>query len=202
MKIVSEIIRGVMNENPILILGLGLCPVLAVTTSVENALGMGLATTFVILCSNLLVSLVKSFIPDKIRIPCYIVIIATFTTIINLEMAAFLPDLHRKLGIFIPLITVNCMILGRAESFASKNNMFNSLIDAVGMGIGFTLSLALVASVREILGAGQWYGFNVLPSAFRNEPIIAAVMAPGAFLTLGFILAALNIYKSKYKKEG
>ena len=199
MTIWNEFFKGIIKENPIFVIGLGMCPVLAVTTSVENAIGMGMATTFVLLCSNMLISLIKKFIPPKIRIPCFIVVIATFTTICDLEMQAFLPQLHKSLGIFIPLIVVNCIILGRAEAFACKNNIFRSLLDGIGMGVGFTCSLALVASIRELLGEGRLLGYQVLPDVYIENPMLVAIMAPGAFITLGLLLGTMTMLKSKQK---
>ena len=199
MTLLNEFFKGIIKENPIFVIGLGMCPVLAVTTSVANALGMGMATTFVLLCSNILIALVKNFIPAKIRIPCFIVVIATFTTICDLEMQAFLPELHKSLGIFIPLIVVNCIILGRAESFASKNNVLRSILDGLGMGVGFTAALVLVASVRELLGEGRLLGFAILPEAYIENPMLIAIMAPGAFITLGLLLGTMTMLKSKQK---
>jgi len=199
MSYLNDISNGIIKENPIFILGLSLCPVLAVTTTVENALGMGCATTFVLLCSNILISLIKDFVPSKIRIPAFIVVCATFSTITNLVVEAFLPDLHKSLGIFLPLIAVNCIILGRAESFASKNNVFRSILDAIGMGLGLIWALVLVASVRELLGSGKLYGYNIFPQAYIDSPMLVAVMAPGAFLSLGFVLCIINMLVAKNK---
>ncbi|MFC1650108.1 electron transport complex subunit RsxE [Candidatus Latescibacterota bacterium] len=190
MKIVSEFTKGLYRENPVFRLALGLCPTLAVTSSVENGVGMGVAATLVLVCSNFIISLVRNLVPKKIRIPIFIVIIATFVTIIEMLMQAYYPSLHKSLGIFVPLIVVNCIILGRAEAFASRNNVFYSVVDGIGMGIGFTLSLVLIASVREILGNGSFYGIYILPVAYK--PVLLMVMAPGAFLTLGYLLAFFN----------
>ena len=195
MEAWNNLTKGLIKENPIFVLALGLCPTLAVTTSLMNALGMGLATTFVLLCSNLLISLLKDLIPSKIRIPCYIVVIASFVTIVDFIMAAYVPEIHQSLGIFIPLIVVNCIILGRAEAFACKNNVSNSLLDAVGMGIGFTLALSLISSIREILGDGKILGISVMPDSY--EPMLIAILAPGAFITLGLLMATINILKNK-----
>ena len=169
---------------------LGMCPTLGVTTSMENGLGMGLATMFVLIMSNLVISLVKNVIPSQVRIPCYIVMIASFVTIINLLMEAYLPELHARLGIYIPLIVVNCIILGRAEAFASKNNLWQSFLDAVGMGIGFTLALTLLGAVREILGAGSIMGWNFVGE--NGYPILLFIMPPGAFLALAALIMGFN----------
>jgi len=197
MTPLQDLTKGIIKENPIFVLVLGMCPTLAVTTSVKNGVGMGLAATFVLICSNILIALLKSVIPSKVRIPCYIVVIASFVTIIDLFMAAYLPDLHKSLGIFIPLIVVNCIILGRAEAFAAKNNVGRSALDGIGMGIGFTCSLILVASIRELLGTGKIYEVGITPQAFQDNPILMAILAPGAFITLGFLLAIMNIIKNK-----
>jgi Na+-translocating ferredoxin:NAD+ oxidoreductase subunit E len=191
----KELTKGLIRDNPIFILVLGLCPTLAVTTSVINGLGMGFAATFVLLCSNIIVSMIKDITPTKIRIPIYIVVIASFVTIVDMVMAAYLPALHKSLGLFIPLIVVNCIILGRAEAFASKNNVFMSIADAIGMGLGFTLSLVVIATFREILGAGTWFGMRVTPLSY--DPMLIAILAPGAFITLGFLMALMNMLKEK-----
>jgi len=184
---------GIFKNNPIFRLVLGLCPTLAVTTSLENALGMGLAATFVLICSNGLVSALRKVIPGAVHIPCYIVIIATFVTAIDLLMQAYLPDLSASLGIFIPLIVVNCIILGRAEAFASKNGVVASLADGLGSGIGFTLSLALIASVREIVGAGTLTVWGDLAIKGLNPgPVTLAILPAGGFITLGLLLALIN----------
>ena len=184
---------GVFRNNPIFRLVLGLCPTLAVTTSLENAIGMGLAATFVLLCSNALVSALRKVIPAAVHIPCYIVIIATFVTAIDLLLQAYLPALSQSLGIFIPLIVVNCIILGRAEAFASKNGVIDSLADALGSGIGFTLSLSLIAAVREVVGAGSLTVWGDI--AFKNlnpGPMTLAILRAGGFITLGLLLALIN----------
>jgi electron transport complex protein RnfE len=182
--------RGLWHENPIFRLLLGLCPTLAVTTSVENGLGMGLASTFVLVCSNVIVSLLRNFIPKKVRIPGYIVVIASFVTIVDLAMHAYLTELHKSLGLFIPLIVVNCIILGRAEAFASRNGPGWALLDGLGMGLGFTLGLAVLGSVREILGNGSLLGYPLLGAGF--PPVLVMILPPGAFLTLGLLLAGMN----------
>lgn len=197
MSAFKELTKGIIIENPIFILVLGMCPTLAVTSSVINGLGMGLAATFVLVCSNILVSMIKDIVPSKIRIPCYIVVIASFVTIIDMVMAAYAAELHKSLGIFIPLIVVNCIILGRAEAFASKNGVLKSALDGIGMGLGFTLALVVVAGIREVLGAGQFLGFNVLPASYQQQPMLVAILAPGAFITLGLLMALMNLYKNK-----
>ena len=193
MKIWQTLWFGMFKNNPTFRLVLGLCPTLAVTTSLENAIGMGLAATFVLVCSNGLVSALRKVIPDAVHIPCYIVIIAAFVTTIDLLMQAYLPELSASLGIFIPLIVVNCIILGRAEAFASKNGVFASLADGLGSGLGFVLSLSLIASVREIIGAGTLTVWGDL--AFKNlnpGPVTLAILPAGGFIVLGLLLAFIN----------
>lgn len=193
MRTLMSLWSGVFRNNPIFRLVLGLCPTLAVTTSLENAIGMGLAATFVLLCSNALVSALRKVIPVAVHIPCYIVIIATFVTAIDLLLQAYLPALSQSLGIFIPLIVVNCIILGRAEAFASKNGVIDSLADALGSGIGFTLSLSLIAAVREVVGAGSLTVWGDI--AFKNlnpGPMTLAILPAGGFITLGLLLALIN----------
>lgn len=185
--------KGMFKENPVFVMLLGMCPVLGVTTSALNGIGMGLATLSVLICSNTAVSLIKNFIPDKVRIPAYIVVIASFVTVVDLLMAAFAPALHEKLGIFIPLIVVNCVILGRAEAFASKNGVLSSFFDALGMGIGFTMALTLLGSVREILGSGSIFDFPFVSENGRT--MLLFVMPPGAFLALGYLVATMNRMK-------
>ena len=189
-KSLDNLTRGIFRENPVFVMMLGMCPTLGVTTSMENGLGMGLATMFVLVMSNLAISLVKNLIPTMVRIPSYIVIIASFVTIINLLMEAYLPELHAKLGIYIPLIVVNCIILGRAEAFASKNNLWQSFLDAVGMGVGFTLALSLLGAMREILGAGSILGWNFIGE--KGYPILLFIMQPGAFLALAALIMGFN----------
>ncbi|MEF3693840.1 MAG: electron transport complex subunit E [Candidatus Cloacimonadota bacterium] len=195
MNFFKELTKGLIKENPIFVIVLGMCPTLAVSTSVANALGMGMAATFVLICSNMFISLIKNVTPDKIRIPVYVVVIASFVTIVDMAMAAYVPALHKSLGIFIPLIVVNCIILGRAEAFANKNNMINSIADGIGMGLGFTLSLTVIATIREILGNGTWLNIRVLPTTY--SPMLVAILAPGAFITLGFLMALMNMLKEK-----
>ncbi len=190
----SELKRGIITENPILVLALGLCPALGVSTSVENGLGMGLAATFVLVASNIIVSLVKSIIPEQVRIPSYIIIIATFVTIVKMVMEAYLPELYSSLGLFIPLIVVNCVILGRAEAFASKNNVINSTIDGIVMGLGFTVALVILSAIREILGANKLLGLEFIPNF---EPMTIFILAPGGFFTIAFVIALINWSKSR-----
>ncbi len=199
MSLKRDFTAGILRENPVFKLALGLCPFLAVTTSVENALGMGAAATFVLVCSNFLVSLFRKVIPSKVRIPCYIIIIATFVTLVDMIMHAFVPALHQSLGLFIPLIVVNCIILGRAEGFANKNPVINSVADGIGMGIGFTLAMVILATFRELLGNGTWLNFNVLGEKFQNQPLLIAILAPGAFILLAFIMGTLNILEARKK---
>jgi electron transport complex protein RnfE len=190
--------KGFFKENPTLILVLGCCPTLAVTTSVTNALGMGAATTFVLLMSNMLISALKNVIPDKVRIPSYIVIIATFVSMIDLLIQGFLPSLSASLGVFIPLIVVNCIVLGRAEAFANKNTVFDSLLDGLGMGIGFTIALTLIGGIREILGSGSFLGYQFIPSEYN---MLIFVLAPGAFLVFGFVMAAVRFIVNKREEK-
>jgi len=190
MSLVKVFTKGILKENAVFRLLLGLCPTLAVTTSAENGLGMGLATTFVLLCSNVAVSVMRRIIPAKVRIPAFIVIIASFVTVVQLVMEAYLYDLYKALGIFIPLIVVNCIILGRAEAFASKNPPLSSFLDAAGIGTGFTLSLFVLGGVRELFGSGTILGFTVFGGAY--QPFLLMILPPGAFITLGFLLAAMN----------
>ena len=193
MKTLMALWYGLFRNNPIFRLVLGLCPTLAVTTSLENAIGMGLASTFVLVCSNILVSALRKVIPAAVHIPCYIVIIATFVTATDLLMQAFLPALSESLGIFIPLIVVNCIILGRAEAFASRNGIIDSLADGIGSGVGFTMSLSLVAAVREIVGAGTLTVWGDLAFKDLNPgPITMAILPAGGFITLGILLALIN----------
>ncbi len=191
MKIVSEFTKGFWKENPTFRLVLGMCPTLAVTTEAINGIGMGLATTFVLVCSNLLVSILRKLIPDKVRIACYVVIIASFVIIVELTMQAYFYPLYKALGLFIPLIVVNCIILGRAEAFASKNPIAESLSDGLGMGLGFTVSITVLAIIRELLGNGTVFGVNLLGNSYL--PFLLIVVPPGAFITLGFLLGFMNM---------
>jgi len=190
MSLVNTFSRGIWRENPIFKLVLGMCPTLAVTTSAENGLGMGLATTFVLVCSNLAISLLRNVIPSGVRIPAFVVVISSFVTIVQLCMEAYVYDLYKALGIFIPLIVVNCIILGRAEAFASKNNILLSMVDGVGMGIGFTLALVVLGAVRELFGAGSVFGYSLFGAAY--PPFLLMILPPGAFIALGFLLAGMN----------
>jgi electron transport complex protein RnfE len=185
--------KGIFRENAVFVLFLGLCPTLGVTTSVINGVGMGLATTFVLLMSNIVVTLVKNFIPDKVRIPSFIVIIASFVTIVELLMQAYLPGLFDELGLFIPLIVVNCLVLGRAEAFASKNTFVSSVVDGLGMGLGFTMALFFLGGVREILGSGLFLGFKFIP----GDGILLFILAPGAFIALGYLIMIMNKINKK-----
>jgi electron transport complex protein RnfE len=194
----TELVKGIWKENPIFRLALGLCPFLAVSTSVKNAIGMGAAATFVLLCSNTIVAIIRKGVPPKIRIPIFIVVIATFVTIADMVMHAYQPQLHKNLGIFVPLIVVNCIILGRAEAFASRNGVWYSILDAIGMGIGFTCSLVAISVIREILGDGKIFGFPLMGNSF--EPVILLILAPGAFITMGLMLGGLNIIDARRKK--
>ena len=186
----NNLTRGILRENPIFVMLLGMCPTLGVSTSAANGLGMGLATAFVLMMSNIGISAVKNIIPDIIRIPSFIVIIASFVSVIEMLMQAYLPQLYSALGIYIPLIVVNCIILGRAEAFASKNNIWQSFLDAIGMGIGFTLALTLLGSVREILGNGSWFGWSFVGE--DTPTILLFIMPPGAFLALAGIIIVVN----------
>ena len=198
----KTLLNGLIKENPTFVLLLGMCPTLAVTTGVTSAIGMGLSTAAVLVCSNVVISLLRNFIPNKIRIASYIVIIAGFVTILEMLMNAYVPALAGSLGIYIPLIVVNCIILGRAEAFASKNSVLHSALDGAGMGLGFTCALVLISSVREILGAGAFAGILLFGEGF--QPISIMILPPGAFLTLGILLAVINTISNKRKqaKEG
>ena len=189
----SLITNGLVKNNPTFVLVLGMCPTLATTTSAMNGLEMGLATMFVLILSNIFISLIAPAVPDKVRIPVYIVVIATFVTLLQLLMQAFVPDVYNTLGLFIPLIVVNCIVLGRAEAFANKNSVADSSLDGIGIGIGFTLSLTVIGIVREILGSGSIFGWKFIP----GDGILAFVMAPGAFLVLGYLMVLFNKYLAK-----
>ena len=183
--------KGLIKENPILVLVLGTCPTLATTSSALNGLGMGIATTFVLIGSNVFVSLLSGVIPDKVRIPAFVVIIASFVTIVDLLMQAYVPSLYATLGIFIPLIVVNCIVLGRAEAFANKNSVFSSFVDACGMGLGFTGALGIIGLFREVVGGGSILGYKFI----EGDGILAFILAPGAFLVLGYLIALVNKIK-------
>lgn len=190
MKAGKEFIKGFWSENPIFRLVLGICPTLAVTTTAENGIGMGLASTFVLVCSNTVISTIRGFIPKKIRIPAFIVTIATFVTIVDLVMDGYFHALHKSLGLFIPLIVVNCIILGRAEAFASKNSVFISIVDGFGMGFGFTVSLIVIGAIREILGNGTIFNLPVFGGSYL--PLLLMILPPGAFIVLGVMLGLMN----------
>lgn len=198
MSASKEFFKGFYKENPIFRILLGLCPTLATSNSLQNAIGMGAAATFVLCCSNVIISLIRKGVPNKIRIPIYIIVIATFVTIVDLTMAAFTPALSKALGVFVPLIVVNCIILGRAEAFAGKNGAYLSLLDGLGMGIGFTLALTTIAILRELLGSGKLWGIPLLGSGF--EPMLIMILPPGAFITLGLFIGFFNWLEKKQKK--
>ena len=185
-----EFTKGIIKQNPTLVTLLGMCPTLAVTTMAKNGIGMGLATTFVLVCSNFVISLLKNAIPKAVRLPCFIVIIAGFVTLIEFLMKGYIPELYSALGVFLSLITVNCIILGRAEAFASKNKIFPSVLDGLGMGLGFTVALTLIGMIRELLGSGKLFGLSILPESV--SPIAIFVKAPGAFLVIALIIAVMN----------
>ena len=194
MKYIDIIKNGISKENPTFVLMLGMCPTLATTTSAINGMSMGLATMAVLICTNFVISLIKQLTPDKVRIPVFIVVIAAFVTILQMVIKAYLPDVDKALGLFIPLIVVNCIILGRAEAFACKNTPLASLFDGIGIGLGFTLALTLLGMLRELLGAGMLFGFKLLPETFN---VLLFILPPGAFITLGFLIAIIN----KIKKQ-
>ncbi len=201
-ELVNRLKTGIITENPVFIQVLAMCPTLAVTGSVKNAVGMAFAATLVLIGSNAVISLIRKLVPDKIRIPAFIVVIATFVTLIQFLLEAYIPDLYTSLGIFLPLIVVNCVILGRAEAYASKNKVLPSIFDAIGMGLGFGAAIILLATFREVIGNGTFYGIQVLPKSYVPAMIMTA--APGAFMTLGFLLAGFNqikISKAKKAKE-
>lgn len=201
-KAFRTLTNGILRENPILVLVLGTCPFMAVTTQASNAIGMGAAVTFVLLCSNVLISLLRKVISEKVRIPCYIVVIASFVTLVQMIVQAFLPDLNTALGLYLPLIVVNCIILGRAEMFAGKNGVVLSACDAIGMGVGYTLAMLVMASIREILGSGTWFGMALPVLSDNNVSIM--VMAPGGFAVFGVLIAIVNKVtkgKAPRKKE-
>lgn len=188
-----ELVKGIWRENPIFFIVLGLCPTLAVSTSVNNAVGMGIAATFVLVCSNGIIAALRNYIPDKIRIPCFIVVIAAFVTIVEMVLKAYTPALDRALGVYVPLIVVNCIILGRAEAFASKNPVLLSLADGIGMGLGFTLALLIISAIREVLGAGKLAGYSI---SNQFEPASVLILAPGALLILGLIIGGIRWVRS------
>lgn len=189
MNYIKTITNGIIKENPTFVLLLGMCPTLATTTSATNGMSMGLATMFVLICSNFVISLIKNVVPDMVRIPVFVVVIAAFVSILQMLMEAYMPSINKSLGIYIPLIVVNCIILGRAEAFACKNNPLASICDGIGMGLGFTLALTLLGSVRELIGAGTLFGFTLLPETCN---VLLFVLPPGAFITLGYLIAIVN----------
>ena len=192
MKATSNLgvlVNGLIKENPTFVLMLGMCPTLGTTTSAENALGMGLATAFVLICSNMAIAAIKNIVPDKVRIPVFIVVIAAFVSIVELLMQAYMPALYKSLGIYIPLIVVNCIILGRAEAFAAKNSVVKSAFDGIGIGLGFTASLTVIGLVREFIGSGRFFGMQVYPDTFGT---LIFVLAPGAFIVLSYLLLLFN----------
>lgn len=189
MNNMKVLMNGIIKENPIFVLLLGMCPTLGTTSSAINGLGMGLATTFVLACSNMAISALKKLIPDDVRIPGYIVVIATFVTVVQMCMEAYVPVLYASLGLFIPLIVVNCIVLGRAEAFAAKNGIVASALDGLGMGLGFTLALTLLGTVRELLGTGKFFGMALMPEEYGS---LIFVLAPGAFIALGYMIAIVN----------
>ena len=190
MSVWKNFIKGVIKENPTLVLILGTCPTLAMTDSVSKAFGMGIAATVVLICSNMAISALRNVIPDKVRIPCYIVLIAGFVTVVEMVMHAYPPDLYEAMGVFLSLIVVNCIILGRAEMYASKNKVFDSAVDAVGMGVGFTLALFCMASIREVFGAGSWMGMEI--PFIKDHTVSILVMSPGGFFVFGVLIAVVN----------
>jgi electron transport complex protein RnfE len=200
MKLWQEFSKGIVNQNPILRLVLGTCPALAVTTSAINGVAMGLAVIFVLIGSNAVVSLIRKVVPDKVRIPVFVVVIASFVTTVDLFMAGFFFELHKVLGIFIPLIVVNCIILARAEAFASKNNVLRSILDALGMGIGYTLALTTIGSIREIFGNGTIFGFDLL-QRLGYQNFLIMILPPGAFIVLGLMIGLLNLLSGKWAKK-
>ena len=205
---IERLYNGIIKENPTYILMLGMCPTLAVTTSAINGLGMGLSTTVVLTLSNLIISLLRNIIPDRVRMPAFIVVVASFVTMVQFLVQGFIPSLYTALGIYIPLIVVNCIILGRAESYASKNPPIPSLFDGIGMGLGFTMSLTIIGLVREILGAGQAFGFQLLPLADPSTgtigytPITIFILAPGAFFVLSILVAVMSVIRRKAEEKG
>ncbi|MCB5385906.1 electron transport complex subunit E [Blautia glucerasea] len=204
----ERLINGIIKENPTFVLMLGMCPTLAITTSAINGIGMGLTTTVILAASNLMISLLRNFIPDSVRMPAYIVVVASFVTIVQMLLQGFIPFLYASLGIYIPLIVVNCIILGRAEAYASKNKPIPSLFDGIGMGLGFTLSITCIGAVRELIGAGSIFGRQILPLAdaaagkMGYEPVTIFILAPGAFFVLAFLSAIQNKFKLGAAKRG
>jgi len=192
MSNLKILLNGIIKENPAFVLMLGMCPTLGTTSSAINGMSMGLATTFVLICSNTVISSIKTLVPDKVRIPSFIVVIASFVTLLQMVMQAYLPDLYKTLGLFIPLIVVNCIVLGRAEAFASKNGPIPSLFDGLGIGLGFTMALTILGALRELLGTGKVFGLGIVPEDYG---MLLFVLAPGAFIVLGYLIAAFNKIK-------
>ena len=192
MQYIKILTNGIVKENPTFVLLLGMCPTLATTTSAINGLSMGLATMFVLICSNIVISMIKNLTPDKVRIPVFVVVIASFVTILQMCLKAYLPEINKSLGLFIPLIVVNCIILGRAEAFACKNGPVASLFDGIGIGLGFTLGLTLLGTVRELFGAGSVFGITLLPETYN---VLLFILPPGAFISLGYLIAIINKLK-------
>lgn len=189
MKSLKIILNGLIKENPIFVLLLGMCPTLGTTSSAMNGMSMGLATTFVLICSNVVISLIKNLVPDKVRIPCYVVVIAAFVSVLQMCMEAYVPSIYETLGLFIPLIVVNCIVLGRAEAFAAKNNAWYAALDGIGIGLGFTFALTLLGAVRELLGTGKVFSLALFPESYGA---LVFVLAPGAFIALGYLIAVVN----------
>ncbi len=199
-KYTERLYNGIVKENPTFVMMLGMCPTLAVTTSAINGLGMGLSTTVVLVLSNMLISMLRKVIPDSVRMPAFIVVVASFVTMVQFILQGFVPSLYNSLGVFIPLIVVNCIILGRAESYASKNPVLPSIFDGIGMGLGFTFGLTTISIVRELIGAGEIFGIQVMPNAY--EPVTIFILAPGAFLVLAFVVAARSVIMKKLEERG
>lgn len=193
MNKIKLILKGIIKENPTFVLVLGMCPTLGTTTSAMNGMGMGLATTFVLMLSNMVISSMARMIPEKVRIPAYVVVIAVFVTVVQLVMQAYVPALYETLGLFIPLIVVNCIVLGRAEAYASKNSVFDSFLDGLGIGLGFTFSLTVLGAVRELLGSGSFFGHKII----SGDGMLIFILAPGAFIALGYLMVLFNKFKSK-----
>lgn len=199
-KYIERLYNGIIKENPTFVMMLGMCPTLAVTTSATNGIGMGLSTTVVLILSNMLISMLRKIIPDSVRMPAFIVVVASFVTIVQFLLEGYIPSLYSALGIYIPLIVVNCIILGRAESYASKNPVLLSICDGIGMGLGFTFGLTCIGIVREVIGAGTIFGIQIMPASY--EPITIFILAPGAFLVLAFLVAARNKIMRSLEKKG
>ena len=192
-------LNGILGENPTFRLVLGVCPTLAVTTSAQNGLGMGLAVIFVLTCANCIISALRNIIPDKVRIPSFVILICSFTTLLQMFLQGYVPSLYHELGLFLPLIVVNCIILARAEAFAQSNAVVPSIVDGLGMGVGYTISLTLIASIREIIGSGTLFGLKIMPASY--QPMLLVVMAPGAFITFGLLLGAVNAVMDKIARN-